>query len=279
MKIIYHANCLDGFTAAWVAWRKYGDDAEYIAANYGDEPVEALGEDLLILDFSYPRRHLEYMAKVANSIRVLDHHKTAEADLAGLDFCTFDMKRSGAGLAWDALFGTDGVDRYSSRPSLVNYVEDRDLWKFVLEESRAVSAFVSSFERTFATWGWIDKRLQCEPDRCIAEGQAILRALNGYVDGLRDKWRCGHIGGYDVPVINTTHAISELVGALAELQEGDGSRVPFAAGWFQRQDGKFIYSLRSRGEQGFDVSAIAKQYGGGGHKNAAGFTVDKLVHE
>jgi nanoRNase/pAp phosphatase (c-di-AMP/oligoRNAs hydrolase) len=65
--------------------------------------------------------------------------------------------------------------------------------------------------------------------------------------------------------------VSELVGRLA-----DGH--PFAASWFQRTDGKFVYSLRVR-DGDFDVSEFAKQFGGGGHAKAAGFTVDRLVHE
>ena len=264
MIVIYHASCVDGFTAAWCAWRKYGDAAQYIAANYGDKPLEVLGEDVLILDFSYPRRHLEYMRQVANSIRVFDHHKTAEAELAGLPFCTFDMNRSGAGLAWDELHGGD-------RAPLVDYVEDRDLWRWQLEDSRAISAWISSFKPDFAIWDFLNNSLHLKPEQARQEGSAILRALDGYVDSLSQKYAVHSIGGHAVPVINTTHATSELIGRLAEL-----TGVSFAAGWFQRQDGRFVYSLRSRGD--FDVSVVAKQYGGGGHRNAAGFTTEKLIH-
>lgn len=263
MKIIYHASCADGFTAAWVAWTRYGDGAEYIAANYGDEPPEALGEDILILDFSYPRRHLEYMASVADSIRVVDHHKTAQAELLGLPFCTFDMNRSGAGLAWDVLRPE------APRPALVNYVEDRDLWRWSLPNSREVSAWLSSWKPEFTRWSELSTQLELDRESAVSQGSAILRALDGYVDGLSTKAGRATIGGHDVPVINTTHGVSELVGKLAEGE-------PFAVGWFQRGDGKFIYSLRSRGD--FDVSAVAKQFGGGGHRNAAGFTVEKMIH-
>lgn len=268
MKIIYHASCTDGFTAAWVAWLKYGDSAEYIAANYGDEPPEALGEDVLILDFSYPRRHLEYMAGVAESIRVIDHHKTAEAELAGLSFCTFDMGRSGAGLAWDVLMPD------APRPALVGYVEDRDLWRWALPNSREVSAWLSSWKPEFKKWSELSTQLEIEPGYPVGEGAAILRALNGYVAGMAGKYSWATIGGHGVPIINTTHAISELVGELSLLAKETGD-AKFAAGWFQKQDGKFVYSLRSRGD--FDVSEVAKQYGGGGHKNAAGFTLDTLI--
>lgn len=102
----------------------------------------------------------------------------------------------------------------------------------------------------------------------IAQGNAILRALDKHVDGQLKNASRIKLGGHVVPCINTTYAVSELVGTLAESAH-------FAVGWFQRQDGRFVYSLRSRGD--FDVSDVAKAFGGGGHRNAAGFTVDSLL--
>jgi nanoRNase/pAp phosphatase (c-di-AMP/oligoRNAs hydrolase) len=99
--VIYHGNCPDGFTAAWVTARKLGD-VELLAAKYGDDPPleEATGRRVVIVDFSYPREKLEQL-HATGSLLVLDHHKTAEADLQGLPYCVFDMQRSGARLAWD----------------------------------------------------------------------------------------------------------------------------------------------------------------------------------
>ena len=106
--------------------------------------------------------------------------------------------------------------------------------------------------------------------------QAILLLENAleqerYVEEQVGRARETVLGGQTVPCINTTFAISELVDALAEGK-------PFAAGWFQRDDGRFVYSLRSR-KGGIDVSEIARQYGGGGHRNAAGFTQEKMIHD
>jgi nanoRNase/pAp phosphatase (c-di-AMP/oligoRNAs hydrolase) len=114
-------------------------------------------------------------------------------------------------------------------------------------------------------------QLASRPDVAIGEGAAILRAANQYVERQAPNACLCEIAGYVVPVINTTHQVSELVGRLAEGQ-------PFAASWFERQDGKFVYSLRSRGDGGEDVSTVAKLLGGGGHRNAAGFTSATLVH-
>jgi len=99
---IYHANCADGFTAAWVVMRyanAWAGPTEYIPCSYGQEPPCVDGADVLLVDFSYKRPVMEAMAKAANSITVLDHHKTAQAELAepipGVEV-VFDMDRSGA---------------------------------------------------------------------------------------------------------------------------------------------------------------------------------------
>src|SRR6185369_13948753 len=101
--IIYHAGCMDGAAAALAAWLKFGDEAEYRPASYGDAaPTDEEMHDrhVYVLDFSYPRAELDRMFRMHCSGQfefcVLDHHKTAQADLAGLPFCTFDMSKSGA---------------------------------------------------------------------------------------------------------------------------------------------------------------------------------------
>ena len=259
--VIYHGNCLDGFTAAWAAWRKFGDeDTEYVAASYGDDPPFVAGRDVVIVDFSYPRELMLLMAAsgMAKSILVLDHHKTAQAALEGLPFATFDMNRSGAGLAWDTFHGA------STRPWLVNYVEDRDLWNWRLDDSKAINAFICAHKMgSFGEWS----RLSVGPiSSAIEGGMAVSSFIERYVSEMAAQARTVHFEGHDVPIVNAPYInISELVGKLSES-------APFAMGWFHRGDGQYAYSLRSRGD-GVDVSEIAKKYGGGGHRGSAGFCV------
>ena len=67
-----------------------------------------------------------------------------------------------------------------------------------------------------------------------------------------------------MPCVNAPyHWSSDAAHVLAEGQ-------PFAAAWFDRGDGKRVFSLRSSAD-GADVGAIAKKYGGGGHRHSAGF--------
>ncbi len=259
--IIYHASCADGFTAAWVA-KRFWPEAELLPAQYGDEPPDVALRHVMIVDFSYSREDLVAMHEAARSLRVFDHHKTAEERLRGLDFATFDVDRSGAGLTWDLLM------RDQPRPWLVDYVEDRDLWNWALPDSREVSAGLASYEFDLDTWDAFAETPQTRL-RLANEGSAILRYQARVVASQVEHALLVPIGGHMVPVVNATVLISEIGHALAKGK-------PFSATWFRSGDGDYIYSLRSD-EDGFDVNVIARQYDGGGHKHAAGFKVPELL--
>src|SRR5690606_32028649 len=58
----------------------------------------------------------------------------------------FDMKRSGAGMAWD--YFHPGVER----PWLFNYLEDRDLWLHKLPHTHEINLALSAYEFNFQIW-------------------------------------------------------------------------------------------------------------------------------
>lgn len=280
---IYHGNCADGFTAAWAVRQALGYETEFIPASYGDDPPDVRGADVVLVDFSYKRPVLMQLAAQARSVLVLDHHKTAEADLAGIpelraDFrahsheaaywshregpylrASFDMDRSGAQMAWDYFHG-------GSRPLLVDYVGDRDLWRFDLPRSREISAWVFAHVYDFHVWNALSAQLYEGSLKRVAEmGAAILMKHDKDVAELLEVATAEMvIGGHRVPVANLPYTMaSDAAGKLAEC-------APFAACYFDRADCR-VFSLRSRGKGGLDVSQIAAAYGGGGHRNAAGF--------
>jgi len=258
---IYHGECIDGFTAAW-AVRHAHPNAEFVPAGYGSEPPDVAGKDVLIVDFSYPREVLIAMNESASSLRVLDHHKTAQAALDGLPFAEFDMDRSGAGMAWDEIVGGE-------RPWLVDYAEDRDLWRFVLAGSKRVNALIHTWPMaTFADW---DRLAATSRDDADNMGAVALMKVERYVSDMLTNAYDGSLPGHGpVRVVNTPfHHCSDVVGALASAA-ADG----VGLGWWRRSDGKYQFSLRRR--RRVDVSSIALMFGGGGHAGAAGFVLDEL---
>ena len=253
--ILFHGKCTDGFTAAWAAWRGFNREADIQACNYGDPLPEVAGRDVYILDFSFPRPVLEEMYTKSKSLLVLDHHKTAEEALRGLPYCKFDMTRSGARMAWDHFFPNQKV------PPLVAYVEDRDLWRWALQGSKAVSAFTHSVKRDLVTWDGLAK---LSAEEMAWRGEAILSYQEVQTEYLVKNARKIEMGGYKVLSVNSPVLQSEIGDRLAQGH-------PFAAIWFEREDGAKVWSLRSRPPTGVDVSEVAKKFGGGGHAQAAGF--------
>ena len=284
---IYHGKCADGFTAAWAVYAALGDKVEFHPGIYGEAPPDITDRDVLLVDFSYKRPVLEQMASFARFIMVMQHHKTSvehfvrltdvpvgssgikeewQRSMMGDDTARrinalFDMNRSGAGIAWDFFHDAE-------RPALVDYVEDRDLWRFKLPYSREVNAFIFSHDYTFDNWDQLANDLNFADTMATAEkaGAAIERKHHKDVTELVGVCkRRLKIGGVEVWGASIPYTYTSDAGNL--MAQGE----PFAACYWDTPRGR-IFSLRSTAD-GADVSAIAAQYGGGGHKNASGFTV------
>lgn len=266
---IYHGSCDDGFAAAWVVRKALATiDVEFYQGVYGQDPPDVSGRNVIMVDFSYKRQVLEAMISKADNFLVLDHHKTAQEDLAGLDGCRrgveieFDMARSGAMMAWEWFYP------HETAPAFIKYIQDRDLWLKKLPDGDEFTIALRSYEQDFAIW---DRLVHAGIGPMIAEGRSIQRYYRLRVEELKANAYIAMFGEDEVWVANAPYfAASEVAGELAERG------LTFGACYFEAGEGRWQYSLRSRGD--FDVSAVAKRFGGGGHKNAAGFTVTDFAH-
>jgi uncharacterized protein len=260
--VISHGNCYDGFAASLAAWLKFGSDARYVFAQYGQPVVEVPdGAEVYMIDFSYSREVIESMAKRCASLVVLDHHKTAQAALEGLPYATFDMNKSGAVLAWEYFLPDLPL------PRMFEYVQDRDLWTWKLPHSEAVNAFIKSHPYDFAVWHEMLVTLDDGSgfEKAVQSGQVVLGFQARMVEMIVAQAAIREVGGYVVPVVNATAFWSEVGNLMCQKYQDH----PFAASFYYSKEGNRVWSLRSVGE--FDVSAVAKLKGGG-HRNAAGFT-------
>lgn len=273
--IVHHAPCLDGFTAAWIAWKHFEGFCELRGAAYTDAlPPDdvVVDRDVFVLDFSYSKDVLLRWVDIAKSVTVLDHHATAKDELAPMvrtfeqvPHCLhveFDMERSGARMAWDHWHPGE------TPPKLVQYVEDRDLWRWALPRTKEVSAFVGTFPMVLSEWGSLAYLLEEQFNHCADQGAAVLRARDLQVARALESKHGLNIGGFEVPAVNSCLLQSEIGHELV-------GEWPFAAVYYRADNGTWRFSLRSTNERE-DVSRIAKLYGGGGHRNAAGFSVRSL---
>lgn len=285
--VIYHRGCIDGWTAALAAYsHEDWHTADYLAMNYGDD-VEALvdlvcgdafvdlvsGEDspwdyVLFVDFSVPRRALKVMSSWLMKLIVIDHHKTAQAALHGLHAPTagryiyFDMERSGAGMAWDHLHGY--------RPKLVDYVEDRDIWRWALKDSQEINTYIGhlfNLKESFEDWWHILVEAEADLENMATLGRIVMEYRDVQVERIAGRaevvrWHTGQ----KAVVVNSSVFQSEIGNLLIRTY---ADRADFAGVYSVSPTGEYYWSLRSDDDHA-DVSAIAEALDGGGHRNAAG---------
>jgi len=271
---IYHANCDDGFAAAWAVRRALGDKVDFHPGNYAEPPPMGAiaGRKVIMVDFSYKRPIIEAIAADAQSILILDHHRSAEIELAGYpspprvpDRCgwlpdsgvyvDFYMDRCGAILAWDHF-------NPEPPPDLLYHIQDRDLWRHALAYTTETIMALRSYPQDFDVW---DKLISGPISRLRIEGTHIKRYHDKNCAAYDNKARTMLVADQWVPAINLPWFMASDV--LHVLAIGE----PFAVGYFDEPEYR-QFSLRSD-DLGMDVQEVAKQYGGGGHPHAAGFMV------
>jgi oligoribonuclease NrnB/cAMP/cGMP phosphodiesterase (DHH superfamily) len=306
--VIYHADCTDGFAAAFAAWLKLGDEAEYLPMQYNaiNSPIKAFNtfgdiseREVYILDFSFPREVTNGLFSNAKRVVWLDHHKSAFEmwcgeyvkgmrhvpidNEIGPNHVVLDDNKSGALLAWEYFHPGTEV------PMLIRHIDDRDRWQFKLEGSKELHAALASLKPwSFEDWrgiflcGLFEKETWRVPEEIYMEGAAILRAQDAHIKSMLKQARKCRIGkelrvvdemrlfglGAELNglALNTPMHMSEVGHELANQSS------TYGLVWYVGADGRCKCSLRSNGD--YDVSALARAFGGGGHRNAAGFETD-----
>jgi hypothetical protein len=267
----YHAGCPDGFGAVWSVRGAWGEQGRFVARGHEDHVRMAECENSLVafVDIAPAKDELQELASVADQVIILDHHVTArdrlESDAALVDqleadghLVHFDLGHSGAVLAWQHFRPNEEV------PDLLRYVEDQDLWNWALPDSDAVNAAIASYPREFEVWD----RLSSEPIKALVEqGKPILRANRMEVERRLEHARPVALGTRRIEAVNASTNRSQIGHQLAR-------RAQYGEPWglVYRVEGAEVYgTLYSIGD--LDVSKVALEYGGGGHKNASGFHV------
>lgn len=263
--VIYHAKCLDGFAAAYIAWKVYGDSADYLPMAYGDAVPDVTDKDVFILDFSFLPEQMNRIEEHAKSVTLLDHHQGAADKMQGYtcrcgNLFKFDMSKSGARLSWEAFFPEQPV------PDLVKYVEDRDLWKWEFPETQSYLAGLGCLEKDFEDWDRVFGMNQERTEKFLQMGEgAALRYMRLCESVLVDAMPVTLNGEQGLMVNASPEMASEVAGMLAEKSG------TYGMSWHLLNPTTIKVSLRSR--KGFSAQALAEHFGGSGHPSAAGFTL------
>lgn len=285
---IYHKNCLDGFAAFWSFHRAQEDrvlNPVGIPFGHGDTiDLETITDKhVVIVDFSFKRATMRKIAARCKSLTVIDHHESAERELYGLEEelgevyswtpikIIFDMEKSGALLTWEHFHKTPP-------PRIIELVSDGDLWRFEMAATRAVKAALFLYPFDLPTWDRLFGTSDADDNLHMLEreGIALLRKQDRDVIAMAKSMAyLTNFAGFEVPVANAPFTVASDLGNL--LCKGH----PFSVTYFRDSGGMYKVSLRSdkNDPTAQNVSRIAERFGGGGHRNAAGFLIRELDFE
>lgn len=282
--VIYHDQCFDGMTAAWILWCLFGDkDTDYHAGGYNGVLAafpDTDAEELYIVDYSYPRAIIEREIAKRKKVVVLDHHKSALV-LEGLPGVHLDMNRSGAGITYDYAMSHlhDFVmmltpESNKTLSDFISLVQDRDLFKFENPDSRAFTCRMSVADMTLQGWNELYTCFAFKRENFMAEGRAIEAHFDRNIDKfIKNNLIWVKLFGRQIPVLNLpkeygSDSCKEMLTRFPEA--------PFAMYYYEDSEswtkGPYI-GIRARKGDTVDVTPLAEHFGGGGHRDASAFRV------
>lgn len=283
---VTHANCSDGKTCALIA-KEYADanglKINIVFAKYGNEQLIIdkipAGGDVVFSDFTLSLDGMNTLEEKCNIIAVLDHHKTAEAVLAGKEYATFDMHKCGAALTYEWLHPDEEFT-----PLMIQYVCDRDLWTWEYELSKPFGEGYSTMTFDYIVENYnlsdiLDNHTSRYMDfihDVIDKGRILLERMEGKVTSIVNRTKDSDVVSFIVDgverkmwCVNNSEYISEVGNQLSTKMRSDNLVYNASAQYFIT-DTDIVFSLRS--VEDVDISIIAKAFGGGGHAHAAGLS-------
>jgi len=307
---IVHGNCSDGVGAGYCAYLKFNSthdlDMLFVSPSNQDQMVTYLRDYMVthptalvrFFDLGLRGSILEEVDSLGIDYLAFDHHIGSNRDIKnhydglGKDIpsqYTFDNDRSGVRLAWDYFFPGEEC------PMALAYLEDGDLWRFALPDSKTIlpglysmlplntSTELSDASEVYSHW-----------DNCLSDPDLIKKAFDIGTHLMQDqekrmnslKGKCSviNINGFRAYICNTSSfdLISKMGNNLVNMKDENGEYLAdYSLLWhYDARNKQYGVSLRSRRaeDQGVDVSMIAKGFdpNGGGHYSASGFKTKNL---
>jgi oligoribonuclease NrnB/cAMP/cGMP phosphodiesterase (DHH superfamily) len=291
MKFFYH-NYSDGKCAVFWVYLSAGITDDWFEANdvfmemdYTTKfPIEAIrpNEQIYIVDFSISPDEMRELLKITTNVTWIDHHKTAiekykdfEYEIKGirydgvagcmLTYCYLHhMTSRGVG----PIIKPFDLSMTDDAPMFTKLIADWDVWKFEYGENTKL------FQTAFYAYNfdpesekWLDLLSKDSELDLIKEGTVMMRYRDSWAEKYLKK-----IGfetefyGYKCFALNLGMANSEYFKSLPA--DKYDILIPFSF-----NGDLFVVSLYSKT---VDVSKIAMELGGGGHKCASGFQCKEL---
>jgi oligoribonuclease NrnB/cAMP/cGMP phosphodiesterase (DHH superfamily) len=282
--VITHGSCPDGFMSAtiikmWLISQKIDINKiifinAYYGTDYSQLPNEVKDKYVLICDFSFSEKITnEMIITTNNNLLILDHHKTAQSNLINIskEYVVFDMNHSGAFITYTYMFGFVNI------PNGVLYVEDNDLWINKMTNTKEITSYISTLRYSFDEYEKLFNDTYIN-DIVVPLGKGMVILNNFYVKEIIKNSFVSFIelNGryYFVALINSHILKNELGSTLLSHYNNVNLSAVYTHQMTKQQT---IFSARSSNEK-TDTVEISRIFNGGGHRNASGFAISKIIN-
>lgn len=264
--VLYHGSCADGFGGAYAAWKKFGDSAEYIPLHRGNDLPEGLeGAHLYFIDFCYPQEQMDHFVSIAGKVTVLDHHEGVADVIQSMPEYVYETELSGSGIAWRYFHPETPL------PTLLAHVQDDDLYRFALPDTRAVMTYLEVHPFEFEVWDEMARKLDDAAERgpFFERTRIYAEYFELLAQSAADRAKLVSFEGYECyyGISHPLKSMKSMVGHLLAEKKG-----PIALVVAAHPNG---YGVSIRGDGTVDVTKIAQKFGGNGHPNASGFLIPR----
>lgn len=284
MICIHHNKDLDGFTSGAIVKKKF-PDCKLIGWDYGN-PIPELseGEDIVMIDISFPMAEMIRIRRRSKTLTWIDHHISAKKEFDqvlgqltpeehGINY-VYELGIAACEIGWKYYFPDKPL------PYSVLLLGEYDTWRNNgtarwTEEilpfqfyMRTICTSPESFPSNLLDVSTDTDYSVLEVNKGIEIGRNILKyqEQQDMLNTERGAFEKEVYGGLRGICLNQAAFSSETVKTAYNPDKHD-----IMVGFTYNKEFWRI-SLRSIKDE-IDVSAIAKQRGGGGHKKAAGFEV------
>jgi len=272
MKCFYHKSDLDGHCSGAIVKLKY-PDCEMIGVDYGDClnevcPEIQINEEVFVVDFCFDDTDMDHLNRKLFTLHWIDHHASSIENAHKRGFLasgsqSLKIGKAACELTWEYLYPKTSI------PHTIYLLGRYDVWDHeahpdVLAFQWGMRNFPDTLPENINFWDDIFHKLSIEED-VIETGYTLLKFQQvqdaKYAKGMAYE---AQFDGLRAIVMNKAYANSSAFDAVYDPEKHDIMIL------YGVKPGELKYSIYCNKAE-IDVSKIARKYGGGGHKGAAGF--------
>lgn len=284
---VYHSVDLDGWMSASIVKLFFNgkEDVGFIPYNYGNPiPDLSVYDKIVMCDISLPKEHMEVIgAYLQENFIWCDHHVSAIKDGDGMFYSNCsglrDVNFSACELTWMHFFPEDKM------PEIVRLLGRYDCFGHkgteeevkVLEFQYGARQIISNHEEAYEYLCYcVNQEKENDIENMIhQQGKSIYSYLCTEAKQAYKNRFTVYLGDYAFCCINKERFNPINFGIQYHNDKADDIYFYDGVACFHYANNKWNFSLYNDNGH-VDVSLIAKGFGGGGHKGAAGFVVEDL---